>query len=256
VITALVVDDEPMAIERLTRLLEAHDDVDVIGSARSVDDAERFLARRRPDIVFLDVHMPGRLGVDLVSRVPERTKVVLVTADDGYALEAFRGGAIDYLLKPVSADRLAIALDRLPQRCGESAVADSADGTAEVPSEACTPTLDSDDAVTISMHRGTMNKRVAFAEIAWIEAVQNYTRVQIGGDEPMLVRRTMAEWEAHLPADRFHRISRSLIVQLPAITTTRWQSRDQTLVLFAGVREPLPLGRTASARLKSLLQAE
>jgi DNA-binding LytR/AlgR family response regulator len=95
VITALLVDDEPLALDRLAALLEEFETVDVVGTARSVDDAERFLRGRVPDVVFLDINMPGRLGIDLVASVPAGTRVVFVTAMEGHAVDAFRHGAVD-----------------------------------------------------------------------------------------------------------------------------------------------------------------
>jgi two-component system LytT family response regulator len=112
---------------------------------------------------------------------------------------------------------------------------------------------DTPDAVTLSMHRGRAVDVVPYVEIAWIEAVQNYSRVQARGREPIIVRRTMQEWEGLLPGAAFRRISRSLIVNMPAIRSTQWQSRDQTLLFFSGVEAPLPIGRTAMTRLKELL---
>ena len=112
-ITALLVDDEPKALERLAELLEAFAAVEVIGRAGSVDEAERFLQGRVPDVVFLDVTMPGRLGIDLLNSVPQETKVGFVTARDTYAVTAFREGAVDYVLKPFDHDRLAITIERL-----------------------------------------------------------------------------------------------------------------------------------------------
>jgi len=87
-----------------------------------------------------------------------------------------------------------------------------------------------------------------------VEGVRNYTRVQLRDRKPALVRRTMAEWEAILPASAFGRISRSLIIQLAAIRATQWQSRLQTLVFFHGVADALPLGRAGTTRLKELAQ--
>ena len=93
-ITALLVDDEPNAIERLAELLESFPGVEVMGSARDVGDAERFLAGRSPDVVFLDINMPGRLGFDLMASVPFGTRVVFVTAHEDRAVDAFRAGAV------------------------------------------------------------------------------------------------------------------------------------------------------------------
>ena len=250
-ITALLVDDEPLALERLLALLETFESVEVIGTARSVDDAERFLRGRVPDVVFLDVNMPGRLGIDLVARVPAGTKVVFVTAHEGHAIDAFRHGAVDYVLKPFDRDRLGVTIDRLEQLFGQvephRPAAESGDD------EAGDASADTADTVTFSGSRGRGLQVVRHSDILWIEAIKNYTRVQIRGGTPRLIRRTMTEWERSLPPTVFSRISRSLIVQVPAIRSTQWQSRDQTLLFFTGVAEPLPVGRTAAIRLKELL---
>jgi two-component system, LytTR family, response regulator len=256
-ITALLVDDEPKAIDRLSEMLEAVESIDVIGRASSVDEAERFLRGRAPDVVFLDITMPGRLGVDLLGSIPQGTAVVFVTAREGYAVDAFRSGAVDYVLKPFDHDRLAITVERLEKRfaanegrgTGEPAAADlGGDRT-----KAREISGDEGQAVRLASGRGAGFVVVPYATIAWIEAVQNYTRVQIIGEQPTVVRRTMQEWEAILPP-AFARISRSLIVQVPMIRSTQWQSRDQMLVFFAGLDEPLPIGRTPMARLKDLLR--
>jgi two-component system LytT family response regulator len=248
-ITALLVDDEPMALERLAELLEGFETIDVIGRSGSVDEAERFLRGRVPDVVFLDITMPGRLGVDLLGSVPKGTKVVFVTARENYAVDAFRAGAVDYVLKPFDRDRLLITVERLEQLF-------AVDGELEPAAQARAGEagVDHDQAVELAMGRGR-SRIVPYADVLWIEAVQNYTRVQVAGGEPVIMRRTMAEWEALLPAEEFPRISRSLFVQLAKIRSTQWQSRDQMLVLFAGLDRPLPVGRTPMARLKELLAA-
>jgi two-component system LytT family response regulator len=257
-ITALLVDDEPKAVERLSSLLGAFDAVDVVGTAATADEAERFLAGRSVDVVFLDINMPGRLGIDLAGCLPPHTKVVFVTAHEDYALDAFRKGAIDYILKPVDRDRLAITLDRLDTSLepAGSATEEEGNDAGEWGDEAGDASADTADAVTLSGRRGSSIDVVSYADIVWVEAVKNYSRVQARGRRPRLVRRTMAEWEKLLPATAFQRVSRSLVVQLPAITSTQWQSRDQTLLFFAGVPHSLPIGRTAAARLKELLRAE
>lgn len=242
-ITALLVDDEPKAIERLAMLLESFDDIEVIGTARSADDAERFLAGRAADVVFLDINMPGRLGIELLGKIPAQTKVVFVTAHEGHAVEAFRGGAVDYVLKPFDRDRLAITVDRLLALLAAETAGDSSattDGAGDRGPGSLTGVGDGTDATPVD-------------DVLWIEAIKNYSRVQVGGRRPQLVRRTMAEWESVLPAGRFGRISRSLIVQFAKVRSTQWQSRDQTLLFFKGLDEPLPIGRTAATRLKELL---
>jgi len=254
-ITALVVDDEPRAVSALADLLETFPGVDVIGTARDVGDAERFLAGRSPDVVFLDIDMPGRIGFDLVPSVPATTRIVFVTAHDARALDAFRVGAIDYVLKPVDRDRLALTIERLEAWVPAARAADAEDG------EAAAQAGDGDDGpqapagtVRLAFAGGRGSETVPLTDIAWVEGVRNYTRVQLRDRKAALVRRTMAEWEAILPASAFGRISRSLIIQLAAIRATQWQSRLQTLVFFHGVDDALPLGRAGTTRLKELVQ--
>ena len=253
-ITALLVDDEPKAIERLTALLDSFSGIEVIGTARDVGDAERFLAGRSPDVVFLDINMPGRLGFDLVASVPASSRIVFVTAHEDRALDAFRAGAVDYLLKPVDRDRLAVTIDRLASQLpvGRQVGGGGADHSGH-DDDAGEASGDTAETVTFSLAGGRGFETVAYADILWVEAVRNYTRVQARDRRPRIIRRTMAEWESMLPAASFGRVSRSLIVQLPAVQSMQWQSRDQTLVFFVNATAPLPIGRAATARLKDLL---
>ncbi len=251
-ITALLVDDEPRAIDRQAEMLGSFPGIEVIGTARDVADAERFLKGRVPDVVFLDINMPGRPGFDLLASVPATSRVVFVTAREDQAVEAFRAGAVDYVLKPFDRDRLTITVERIgaivpAARTPLIAAGDDGDGDAGEASG------DTNDSVTFSSAGGQVRSVVPYASIVWVEAVRNYTRVQATGGKPRLIRRTMAEWESILPPATFGRISRSLIVQLPAIRSTQWQSRDQTLVFFKDLSDPLPLGRAATLRLKELL---
>jgi len=107
--------------------------------------------------------------------------------------------------------------------------------------------------VRFSLSGGRGFETVAYADIVWVEAVRNYTRVQARDRRPRIIRRTMAEWESMLPVASFGRVSRSLIVQLSEVRSMQWQSRDQTLVFFVGATDPLPIGRAATSRLKDLL---
>ena len=249
-IRALLVDDEPRALVSFASLLDTFPGVEVIGTARAVDDAERFLAGRTPDVVFLDIDMPGRLGFDLVPSVPPETRIVFVTAHEDRAVDAFRAGAIDYLLKPVDRDRLAITIERIAGYAPASRLSDEPEERADDAEVLRAP----NGMVRISFTGSRGSETVPLADITWVEGVRNYTRLQLRARLPGMVRRTMAEWEAILPAAAFGRISRSLIIQLAAIRSTQWQSRDQTLVFFHGVEAPLPLGRAGTTRLKDLVR--
>lgn len=244
-IKVLVVDDEPRAVARLSTMLTKTESVEVIGTARNVTEAEEFLKRRVPDVIFLDIDMPGRRGVDLLDSVPTGTKVVFVTAHEGHAIDAFRFGAVDYVLKPFDTERLAVTLTRLVGKVEEEPTASEMRLTG--------PGRGS-SSVNLVFDSGRSVEIVALADIAWIEAVQNYTRVQAVERKPGIIRRTLREWEEVLAGSgEFHRLDRSLIIRLPALRSTQWQSRDQMLLVFHGVTEPLPIGRVSMRRLRELL---
>jgi two-component system, LytTR family, response regulator len=123
---AFLVDDEPLALTRMKRLLQATGRVEVVGQAGDAAEALRGLADAGADVVFLDIHMPGMSGLDLAHRLPPGPAVVFTTAYDQHALEAFEASAIDYLLKPVERARLERALDRIERLRGDPARGDLA----------------------------------------------------------------------------------------------------------------------------------
>lgn len=230
-IKALIVDDEPLARIALATLLAEHGQVEIIGMAGGVKEARVLLARQTPDVVFLDMEMPGGTGLELEPFIPASTRTIFVTAFSDYALRAFEFGASDYLVKPVDSHRLEIALARLERLLpvggshrAESYLTIEADGIAN---------------------------RVIAAEILWVKAQQNYSVVRIMGDgTSLMVPTSMAEWEGVLPPEIFERLDRSVIVNVMQIQTVSWLSRDETLVAFLGEAEPVQLGRTAAHRLK------
>jgi two-component system LytT family response regulator len=208
-----------------------------------------------PEVIFLDINMPGRLGFDLMASVPFGTRVVFVTAHEDRALDAFRAGAVDYVLKPVDRDRLAITIDRLEALVASpSSQPDGDDGPSDGDDEAGEASGDTDDSVTFSADGGKVFEVVPYADIVWIEALQNYSRLQLVDRKPVILKRTLTEWESLLPAEHFGRISRSVIIQLTRLRSSQWQSRDETLLAFDGIEERLPIGRSAAARLKELFR--
>ena len=234
-IKALIVDDEPLARTALATLLAEHGQVEIIGMAGGVKEARALLALQAPDVVFLDMEMPGGSGLELEPFIPFSTRTIFVTAFADYALQAFEFGASDYLVKPVDSQRLEIALARLLRQLpvwGDP-VADSY-LTLEVDGKA---------------------NRVKAAEILWIKAQQNYSVVRIKGwASSLMVPKSMADWESDLPAESFERLDRSLMVNVMRVQTVSWLSRDETLVEFQDDTQPLRLGRTAARRLKVRLR--
>lgn len=261
-ITALLVDDEPRTSARLASMLACYSDIEVIGSARSVADAKLFLAGREPNVVFLDVSMPGAPGVALLPHVEAGTHVIFVTATEVAAVAAFEHGAVDYVLKPFSKDRLELAVQRLRQACSTTdamARPGNGDATLGLPFEVEGGGGDA-EAVALQarlplVHVGSHRvELVTVADIGWITSQENYTRVRGTPGSSVTVRRKLTEWETMLPGEVFKRLDRSLIVNMQRLVATQTRSREQTMLTFSGFEEPLPIGRTAATRLKELLR--
>ena len=111
------------------------------------------------------------------------------------------------------------------------------------------------DKIPLTLHKPRTTELVPVRSIVWIEAMQNYSRLQLQGRAPMVLKRTMAQWEALLPGDNFQRLDRSLIIQLALLRATEWQTRNRTQLVFEGVPERLGIGRVAMSRLRELLDA-
>ena len=241
ILRAVIVDDEAGAVAALEELLTRHAEIEVVATAGSVPQARRVLRELEPDVVFLDIEMPHMDGLALCADVGASIPVVLVTAHDDYAVDAFDTGARDYLLKPVTAERLA--------RCIERLVGDTAAGPAvAVPENDLSP---KGPRHVVAEGDGTV--LVPEGEILWIEAHKSCSRVHATGGRTLLARGSLAAWEDVLPADRFVRVDRSLIVALERIERISWRSQGGTRLQLSGEDAALTLGRAATTRLKQVL---
>lgn len=227
-------------------LLSRHEHVRVVGRATNADRAEEMIAQLSPDVVFLDIEMPGRDGLAVLDRLHARTRGVIVTAFEEYAVEAFDTAAVDYLLKPVTAGRLDRTLARLAAGAWRGIDAAAAD--------AATPLGDIRGREPIAVPTGRATTLLDAGDILWIEALDNYSQVHRTNGPPLAVRRSLAEWEAMLPAAAFCRLDRSLIVGLDTIEAIHWRWQGGTQIVFREAAT-LTIGRTATRRLKDRLDA-
>ena len=249
--TALLVDDEASANRRLEQMLAEHASVRVVGAARNVAEARVFIAAEAPDIVFLDMEMPGGSGLELVPDLPAGTQVIFATAYPQYAVSAFDVGAVDYLLKPIDPDRLDTAVERVLR------LIEAKDDSAGEQADETHPRSGEDGTIWLPALGQRAHSQVATSEILWVEGMGNYTRIRLRGREkPIVFRLPIAKWAGQLPEEVFARLSRSLIVQARAIRTTTWKSRNETLLVFEDEGEALVVGRTAAARLRAMLQRQ
>ena len=259
--TALLVDDEPLARERMRELLAVHPEIRIGGMAGTVSEARAMLETRPPDVVFLDVEMPGGSGLELLDSVPDATQVVFVTAREKYAVQAFAVAALDYLVKPVDPERLAETVARLrKQLVGAGAELPQSADPGDVGRDdhsvgaAGARVLGLDDAVTVPLADKTTSTALVIRDVCWIESLRNYTRVALKAPpRVMLFRRRLSDWDAMLPTGPFARVGRSYLVQLASIGQIEWNSRTETHVTFGDSVEPLALGRLPAMRLREIL---
>lgn len=242
---ALLVDDERLVRKHLRQLLAEHPEVTVVGEAASIPEAATLTAQLKPDVIFLDVQMPPATGFDLLPLLEPAPPIIFVTAHDEYAVRAFTASAADYLLKPITPERLALALQHV--RYGRPRIAAS-----ETPINAEPSSLDLDHALVLR-DAGRV-RRVRVGDIAALVAEGSYTRVHLATERPMLVLRRMAEWETLLPSPPFLRLERSLLVNLERVAGLDIRSRDSAeLTLDALASPPIPLARVALTRLRAAL---
>jgi two-component system LytT family response regulator len=258
-IRTVVVEDEPVARERLLSLLGEEADVEVVGACGDGRAAAAAIEKMAPDLVFLDVQLPEMDGVTLARSLDpvHRPAVVFVTAHDAYALPAFEIHALDYLLKPFSAQRFRAALsyarEHLAQRRATTLGRQILDLLPAIQQPAATPA----PAPSLTLDRLIVKSsgRIYFvrtADIDWCEAEGNYVRVHVGAQQH-LVRETMNRMEAQLDAAQFVRIHRSTIVNVDRIQELRSSFNGEHQVLLrTGARLTMSRGYRdgLQARLK------
>ena len=253
--TALLVDDEPSSSLRLTELLAAHREIEVLGAARSVAEASKLLQDHAPDILFLDVELPGGSGLKLLAELTERTHVCFITAHPQYAVTAFEVGAVDYLLKPIDRMRLSLAVGRLLRAIRVAQLLPATDPAADSTSPV-EWSAEGESTVAVTL-RGGKKAILRRDDILWIEGLGKYSRLCLAGErKPATVRRSLAEWAEILPADLFPRLGRSQIVRLARLSLVTWKSREETVLSFSGSDERLPVGRAAATKLRELRGGE
>jgi two-component system LytT family response regulator len=253
-IRTIVVEDEPVARERLLALLGEETDIEVVGACGDGRAAAAAIKKTAPDLVFLDIQLPEMDGVTLARSLDpaHRPAVVFVTAHDGYALPAFEIHALDYLLKPFSAQRfraaLAYAREHLAQRRATTLGRHILD---------LLPAMQQPAAAAPALDRLIVKSSgriyfVRIADIDWCEAEGNYVRVHVGAQQH-LVRETMNRMEAQLDTAQFMRIHRSTIVNVDRIQELRSSFNGEHLVLLrTGTRLTMSRGYRdgLQARLK------
>jgi two-component system LytT family response regulator len=247
VMRIVIADDERPARLRLRELLEAVEGIEVVGDAADGAEAVELIERERPDVVLLDIEMPELDGFGVLAALPDEQLplVIFVTAFDHYALRAFDAQAVDYVTKPVSMERLRAALERARRQLNAGQHGDALVRLAR--EEKRRP------AERLAVKVGAKTRIIQVSAIDWVGAAGNYVELYSGA-ERYLVRSSMSEIEEKLPAEKFARIHRSVIVNVDRVVELRpAANRGDAVVVIKGGKE-LPLSRSFRDRIASLFE--
>ncbi|MBQ5961494.1 LytTR family DNA-binding domain-containing protein [Massilia sp. ZL223] len=240
-IKVLVAEDEPLMRERLLGMLPvAWPDAEVVAVAENGNDAWDAFLEHEPQVVFLDIRMPGMSGLEVADRIGKLAHVVFVTAYDQYAVDAFDAGAIDYLLKPVQPGRLDRAVGRLREKL-DSRPADLGDVLRQLKAQAPEPRPEKLKWLKASV--GKQIRLIDVDEVLFFQADTKYTRVVLAGSEA-LVRIPLKDLLSGLDSGRFWQIHRGTLVNVNAIAAAERIDAERMQVLLRGSEEKLPVSRS------------
>ncbi|MCI0350225.1 MAG: LytTR family DNA-binding domain-containing protein [Acidobacteriales bacterium] len=230
---AMIIDDERLARNELRRLLASFPEIEVVSEAKNADEAIRLIEQERPELLFLDVQMPGKTGFELLEELETVPPVIFTTAYDEFALRAFEVNALDYLLKPIVPERLGAALSKIVARKRQFASAHMQ--------------LDQ----RIFVKDGERCWFVALREIMLFESEGNYTRVYFGDNRPLLLR-SLNYLEERLDPHAFFRVSRKHIVNLRWVEAIEpWMNSGFKVKLRSGLE--VEMSRRQSSRFRELM---
>ena len=241
-VRTLVVDDEPLAREGLRAMLTAFDWIEVIGEAADGDAAIEAINRLHPELVFLDVQMPGLFGTEVLSRIEGTPFVIFTTAFSQHAVTAFELGAVDYLLKPFGPARLSAAVDRIRAAIGEPA------GVSAL--ERMNGTITSGPISRLFVRTGGNLVPLSITDIAWFEADGDYVIAHTRSTRHTLAL-SLSRLEERLDPERFARVHRAHIVNLDHVRAFKRDARGNLEAeLTSGAR--VPVSRSRAQELRSL----
>ena len=253
---ALIIDDERLARSELRRLLERHPEIEIVGEAANAKEARKAIDTLEPDLLFLDVQMPGETGFDLLSSLDSVPLVVFTTAYDEYALRAFEVSALDYLVKPVEPKRLARTVARLVA-AANTAIAASRTGPSGRAAGLSGSGTSSSSRPLSENHRlfiseGERCWLVRLGDIRLFESDGNQTRVFLGLSDQPRINRSLNQLEAKLDERMFFRANRHQIVNVKAVRSVRqWFGGQLMATLDGGVE--ITLSRRRARAFKELL---
>ncbi len=249
-ITALIADDERLMREQLRmKLVLAWPDLDIVAEAQNGDDVLRLMEEKKPQLVFLDIRMPGMSGLQAARHISGSAHIVFVTAYDQYAVEAFEQGAVDYLLKPVEAERLQTTVARLKQR-----LASPPTDMSELLNKLAATLNPSQKKETLRWIKASVGDNLRFIpidDVVYFQSDDKYTIVYTAQHEAV-IKTPIKELLDSLDPERFWQIHRATIINVNCIDSVTRDFRGQASVKLKGRKDALPVSRTFSHLFKQM----
>lgn len=247
--TALIADDEPLLRKSLARMLaQAWPELTVVAQARNGREAIELFEAHKPDVCFLDVHMPGLSGVEAARAIGRRAHLVFVTAFDKYAVQAFEHGVLDYLVKPVELARLLDTVTRLKERLGRAAPGVDLEGLLEQLAARLQKGGAPERLRWLHVSIGPTVRLVAVDDVDYLRSDEKYTRVAWREDGGALadglIRTPLKELATQLDPAQFMQVHRSVLVNRRAISHVRRGDNETATIHLKGRDEVLPVSRS------------
>jgi DNA-binding LytR/AlgR family response regulator len=249
-VRALIADDEPNLAQNLRdRLLAAWPQLEVLPLAANGIEALRAITEEEPDVAFLDIRMPGLTGIELARRIEAKTHVVFVTAFDQYAVEAFDREVVDYLLKPVTDERLARCVGRLKRKLEDDEKPPALDDVLARLARALPAA--GGRLRWIRASKGDLVHQIAVDDVLYFQASDKYTCVMTREGES-LIRLPLSELAAQLDAETFWQIHRGTVVNMHEVSATRRDLSGRVFVKLKDGRTELPVSRAYAHLFKQM----
>jgi len=252
--TALLADDEPLLREHLReKLLVLWPDLDIVAEASNGLEAAAMLAEHEPDVAFLDIKMPGQTGIEVAQGTDAKSRIVFVTAYDQYAVQAFENEAVDYLLKPVTSERLAQTVTRLKTALAQSTPAPDISQVLNLLSRvaAGAGTARPQHLRWIRASRGETTYQISVDEVLFFQSDDKYTIVNTANGEHV-IRMPLAELLQALDGEQFWQVHRGTVVNIRCVTSSKRDGDGKVTLNVKGYAKPLPVSRAYQGLFKQM----
>lgn len=237
IIKAVIVDDVETMRVVLKKLLSNFEQIQLVGEAADFDEAKNIIHEERPDLLFLDIDLNGLTSIDLLNSLNYQPMVIFITSHTDFAIKAFEVNAVDYLLKPISLERLTKAIEKVSNKQEDQSWQDDANTK-----------FSADHIILLSFENKLCFVRIK--DINYIEAYGNYTKVHLNDGKLSVTYNSIKNWDTKLPEDVFIQIHRSTIINLLNVTKIEKWANDTGRLYLKGIDKPFEISRSYFFQIK------